>query len=268
MSEPVPVHNRPALLMENCTEFDEKNCLVIADLHMGLENELRKKGFRVPSMSETLFSSIQILSGDAAVLIILGDVKHSILVDERYEKHDIVQFLARLSFLFDRVVLVPGNHDGNIAELVEMVGRDNISVSDNRGLVVGDVGLFHGHTWPSAEVMGCKTIVMGHNHPVLAFEDSHGVLNKKEAWLKLPLSGCADGCHDITDKYDQIPDELIILPAFNPYLGGVDMVRDGFLGPFLKAVPDTFLDSIHAFLLDGTYMGELGDIRDSRRDIF
>ncbi len=268
MSAPIPVHGQPALLMENCAEFDGENCLVIADLHLGLENELRKKGFRVPPMSEALFSTIQSLSEQAENLVILGDIKHSISVDERYEKKSIVQFLGRLSFLFNRVILVPGNHDGNLAELVEVVMRKNITVSDSRGMVLGGVGLFHGHTWPSADVMACETAAMGHNHPVLAFEDSHGVLTKKEAWLKLPLHGCAETSDALAGKYDKLPDELIILPAFNPYLGGVDVVREGLMGPFIRALDDSCVDGIHAFLLDGTYMGELGDIRESRRDIY
>ncbi len=268
MGSPVPLHDRPAILTEGCGEFGGENCLIIADLHLGLENELRKKGFRVPSMTDFLFSSIQALSSEAENLVILGDVKHSISVDERYEKREIAQFLARLSFLFNRLILIPGNHDGNLPELAKSAGRDNITVTDSRGTVLNGIGLFHGHTWPSGEVMACETVLMGHNHPVLAFEDSHGVLNKKEAWLKLPLDGCAEPLTDIAQRYERLPRELIVLPAFNPYLGGVDVVREGFLGPFLRALPDSCTDSMHAFLLDGTYMGELGDIRDSRRDIF
>lgn len=268
MSSPIPLPDRPAILIEECTEYGGEKCLVIADLHLGLETELRKKGFRVPSMDEALFSLIMPLADSAENIVILGDTKHSISLDEGYEKKRIVQFLAKISFLFKRVILVPGNHDGNIGELVASIRRENISVTDNRGTVLGGVGLFHGHTWPSQEVMSCESVLMGHNHPTLAFEDSHGVLSKKEAWLKIPLHGCVAQDGDIASRYESIPRELIMLPAFNPYLGGVDVVRDGFLGPLAKALPPSCIDGAHTFLLDGTYMGELGDIREGRGDIF
>ncbi len=267
MSSPIPLPDRPAIVIENCTEFDGEKCLVIADLHLGLETELRKKGFRVPSMDEALFSLIMPLADSAENLVILGDIKHSISLEESYERKRIVQFLAKISFLFNRIVLVPGNHDGNIGELAASVQRENISVTDSRGIVLGGAGLFHGHTWPSPEVMSCESVLMGHNHPTLALADSHGVLSKKEAWLKIPLHGCTEENGEIASRYDSIPGELIILPAFNPYLGGVDVVRDGLLGPLPKSLPKSCTDGAHIFLLDGTYMGEIGDIRESRGDI-
>lgn len=266
MSGPIPVIDRPAILIDDCEEFGGENCLVIADLHLGLEIELRKKGFRVPSMDETLLSLLLSMADTSNNLVILGDVKHSISPDERYEKKKITQFLAKISYIFKRVVIVPGNHDGNIDELVVSTQRENIEVADSRGIVLGRTGLFHGHTWPSPAVMSCESVIMGHNHPVVGFEDSHGVISKKEAWLKIPLSDCiGDGQLDgeMASIYDSLPQELIILPAFNPYLGGVDVVRDGFMGPLLKFLPRACTDGAHIFLTDGTYIGELEDIRGS-----
>lgn len=262
MSGPIPVIDRPAILIDECEEFSGENCLVIADLHLGLEIEMRKKGFRVPSMDETLFSLLLSMADTSNNLVILGDVKHSISLDGRYEKKKVLQFLAKISYIFKRVVIVPGNHDGNIGELVASTERENIVVADSRGIVLGRTGLFHGHAWPSPEVMSCESAIMGHNHPVVGFEDSHGVISKREAWLKIPLSSCIeDG--EMASMYDSIPRELIILPAFNPYLGGVDVVRDGFMGPILKSLPQPCTDGAHIFLMDGTYLGELEDIRGS-----
>src|SRR2546428_822224 len=52
--------------------------LVVADLHIGLEEELQEKGIRVPSRAEGMGRKLMDLAArrGATRLVILGDVKH------------------------------------------------------------------------------------------------------------------------------------------------------------------------------------------------
>ena len=60
------------------------------------------------------------------------------------------------------VILVPGNHDANIQQLIP----NDVTVTNSIGLVIGDVLLTHGHTMPTENFSSIKKIVMGHIHPV------------------------------------------------------------------------------------------------------
>src|SRR2546427_3997251 len=52
--------------------------LVVADLHIGIEEELHEKGIRVPSRAEVMGRKLVELADrrGASRLVILGDVKH------------------------------------------------------------------------------------------------------------------------------------------------------------------------------------------------
>ena len=59
------------------------------------------------------------------------------------------------------VILVPGNHDGNISRLVP----DSVSISSQSGVIIDGVLLTHGHAMPSEKFSSVGNIVMGHVHP-------------------------------------------------------------------------------------------------------
>src|SRR5256886_16418847 len=54
------------------------DALVVADLHIGLEEELREKGVHIPSRAEAMGRKLAEIAArrGASRIIILGDVKH------------------------------------------------------------------------------------------------------------------------------------------------------------------------------------------------
>ena len=146
--------------------------LLIADPHIGWEMELQKKGIHVPSQTIKLFNKLEALirEYEPDSLAILGDVKYTVVRAELGEWHDIPDFFGKLSNLICNIEVIRGNHDANLEPLLP----ENVKILPATGAVIGDVGVFHGHKWPSPELLKCKTLVMGHLHPVVMFRDPAG----------------------------------------------------------------------------------------------
>lgn len=218
---------------------------------------MMKKGFHVTSRTEDMFNTIIDCKGDCSRLVILGDVKDAVPGSSKQEFREIPDFFERLYVHFDLIDIVRGNHDTNIEEFLP----PKIRVRPASGISVDGVGLFHGHTWPSAEVMKCRTVVFAHEHPAVMFRDGVGKQSTEPCWVRGKfLSGC--------DKYPEYPENFIIIPAFNRLLSGSPMnVNNGkFLGPLLN---EDFLDLDNSsfYLLDGVNLGKRKDLMvDSKYD--
>lgn len=224
---------RRALLLEG-------RALLVADLHIGVEYELEKKGIRIPSqwkdMAEEILS-IKKESG-ADVLIINGDLKHSI-PSEKWEFRDLRYFFREISDAFDEIHFVKGNHDGGIQYQLPSW----VYMHPGTGFVFSDAGIFHGHAWPSEELMNSEVLIMAHMHPALRFTDSIGNSQTEPCWIKGRYAG----------------KELIVMPAMNRFYGGAPVNDRKFLGPVLKSA-DFDAENAEIYLLDGTYMGKIGEI--------
>lgn len=241
MTEIQPVYGVPALRVGNA--------LVIADLHIGLEAQLMSKGFHIASRTEDMFDAILDSKGGCSKLIVLGDVKNSVPGSSKQEYREIPDFFCRLIEHFNTITVVRGNHDTNIEEYLP----PEIKTAPATGMRIGDVGFVHGHTWPSADVMACRTLVMAHNHPAMSFVDGVGKQVSEPCWFR----GCfvSGG-----DRYLEHPDEFIVVPAFNRILGGspVNALNGEFIGPIMK--PEYVnLDDARIYLLDGICLGKRSD---------
>lgn len=228
-----PVSGRRALLISG-----ERRALVIADLHIGIEYALERKGIRIPSqwraMAEEVADMQRKVSAD--VLIIDGDLKHGIKAGKR-EIRDTRAFLSEMSALFGEVYLVKGNHDGGLQYEV----RDIVNMIGSSGFVFDDVGIFHGHARPSEEVMGADALVMGHMHPSVRFVDRLGNSQSEPCWIK--------------GRYGDR--EIVVMPAMNRFYGGSAVNEGEFLGPVLRS-KDFAAEDAEIYLLNGTYMGKMG----------
>lgn len=161
------IPNVPALLL--------KNKVVIADVHLGLvsffDKELIKQALNLAKYGDEL--------------IILGDLKHI------GKKGRIKEFVE----IFDKeITLVKGNHDVKI--------NVNINIESSRGIRIGKYGLFHGHAFPSDDVLQAKKLIFAHAHPSILLTDEVGGL-KERVWL--------EGKAEI----DGEKKELLVMPAFN-----------------------------------------------------
>ena len=229
----LPVHGRRALSISDT--------LVVADLHIGVEYELEKKGIRVPAQWKAMAEEIIEMGKEvgAKTLVMNGDVKHGI-PSEKWEFRDVRLFLKEIRPHFREIHIVKGNHDGGIeGHLYPWV-----HMHDSSGMIVDDFGILHGHAWPSEEVSKVRTLVIAHTHPSILFTDSLGNSHKEPCWIKGRYG----------DK------ELIVMPAMSRFYGGSPVNEGKLLGPILNS--DEFdVDGAEIYLLDGTYVGKLGKIK-------
>ena len=243
MTEIQPVHGIPALRVGTT--------LVIADLHIGLEAQLVSKGFHITSRTEDMFDAIMAASDGCNKLIVLGDVKNSVPGSSKQEYREIPDFFCRLSEHFNSVTVVRGNHDTNIEEFVPGAVR----IYHASGTKIGDVGLIHGHTWPSADTMSCRILVMGHEHPTALFKDGVGAHMSEPCWMRGRFRDVSD------ERYPALPQEFILVPAFNRLLGGspVNVIGGELLGPLMNSgLLD--LEDAHLYTLDGIDLGRRADL--------
>jgi hypothetical protein len=267
---------------------NSEKILVISDLHIGWEMSLIEEGIHVPSQTVKLLERLkQIISSESPDrLLILGDIKHTVAKIETEEWRDVPMFFDEVSKIVPLVQILPGNHDGDIEALLP----ENVMVLPPRGITIGDFGLFHGHSWPVLEILGCRTLVIGHVHPVITFRDPIGFRITRQVWVKAPcnssmLARAMLKGHGLKIRRKESLDEalgrldvslgvsnLIIMPSFNDFLGGqtintYGLTRKerfkGFIGPVLRSGSIDF-ENAEIYLLDGTFLGSLGRLRKFR----
>jgi putative SbcD/Mre11-related phosphoesterase len=268
----------PAALIKT----EKAKTVVIADLHIGWEMALRNKGIHVPSQTPKLLQKLETLlsHNKPDKLLILGDVKYSVVATEPGEWHDIPEFFSTLRNYVRDIAIVRGNHDANLEPLLP----ENITLLPATGTTIGDVGLFHGHKWPSPTLLKCKTLFMGHLHPIVVFRDPAGFKITRQAWVKAKCNTTQlskillqkqrikiEGTPEETVKkhYNFKPrtDQMFIMPSFNDFLGGRPInetrPRKGqtpMVGPVLRSEA-VDLPTSEIYLLDGTYLGTLNQLR-------
>jgi putative SbcD/Mre11-related phosphoesterase len=243
------IPNEPALLIWNKIRI-----LVVADLHIGIEAELKEKGFNLPSQTEKIVSKLLMLCADHEIdeLIILGDMKHNVPLTSRQEFYEIPSILKRLDGVVNRIHITPGNHDGNLMKLLPK----RIDYHGSKGFVYEKVGFFHGHTWPSVDVMNCDHVILAHEHPTIQFIETLGGVDYRRVWVKAKLNG-----KKVQKKYPGSKSEILILPAFNDLCTGtaINDQNSKYLGPILtNELVD--MENAEIYLLDGTFVGNLRDL--------
>lgn len=270
----------PAALIKN----GKTKILLIADPHIGWEIALQEKGIHVPSQTQKLLAKLTsiITQYKPDQLVVLGDVKYTVVRAELGEWHDIPDFFSELTGIVSNVSVVRGNHDANLDPLLP----ENVSLLPATGLVIGDVGVFHGHMWPSPALLACKTLVMGHVHPVVVFRDPAGFKINRQVWMKakcntellakiflqkhnVKIEGTVNETLRRHYGFKARASELFIMPSFNDFLGGRPIneahprKQEGgevLIGPLLRSEA-VDVDNSEVYLLDGTYLGTLNQLK-------
>ena len=271
--------NPAALVKSNKTKT-----LLIADPHLGWEMQLQEKGIHVPSQTSKILNKLIAIICEYKPdrLVILGDVKYTVVSHVFGEWQDIPDFFRKLQDTIGNIAIVRGNHDANLEPLLPK----SIELLPATGTVIGDVGVFHGHKWPSPMLLGCKTLVMGHLHPVVVFRDPAGFKMTRQVWMKTKVDseGLAkillkkagvkieNSVLDSLEKHYGVKlraSELYIMPSFNDFLGGrpinenrprKESSREELIGPVLRSEAMD-VDEAELYLLDGTYLGTLNQLR-------
>lgn len=271
----------PALVIENSEKI-----LVVADLHIGWERAWSESGIYVPSQADKLrkklLSVVERHKPDRVIL--LGDVKQAITRLSMEEWREIPKFFEALQEHVNEVIVIRGNHDGDLEPLTP----STIRIHPSSGLTIGSnprIGLFHGHAWPSPEVLSSEILIMGHIHPVVWFRDRLGLWTVRQVWVKTECSG--ERMTSAYLKYLNLKTNgdpqaafklktglhvgdarLIILPAFNDLVGGVSINRleTRLLGPILRS-RGVDVEAAEIYLLDGTYLGKTGQLQKFLTDL-
>ena len=234
----------------------EKKILIISDLHIGIEYELGQSGIRIHKQIEKFKDILDKLIEltKAKILVILGDVKHKVPGASIQELRDIPKFLEYLSTKM-KVFITKGNHD----DYLETLAPVSVKLYNSKGFEIGKYGFFHGHAWPSKILMQCDYLFMGHIQPSIQFEDELGYRSRQQVWLKGKLN------QEVIKKKYKINStgrlNIIIFPAFNTLSGSLNIASDEDLsGPLLTSKAMN-LDDMRTYLLDGTYLGLLKNIK-------
>ena len=253
-----PIRGARALVIKLARE----RSLVVADLHLGIEGELASKGVSLPSqipkVKERLLELIKRRRPDR--LIFLGDVKHNVPIASWQEWRELPGFFEELAKLV-RVEIIRGNHDGGLEGMVPQ----GVKIHGARGIVLGKrkrVGLMHGHTWPSPEVLNVKLLASAHNHPAVEFRDELGGRTIEPVWLRAKLD-TSKFPRRLQEQIEGEPPELLVTPAFSELVGGAAVNRGipkELIGPIFKSGA-VELDEAEAYLLDGTFLGKVCDLR-------
>jgi hypothetical protein len=260
--------------------------LVIPDLHLGFEKALSARGVRIPSQTPKLLNRIERLIDEYSpgCLIFLGDVKHGTARIERQEWLEVPQFFQELAGRVSEVHVIPGNHDGNLKDLLPR----EVALHPSSGLLLSHngetVSLFHGHTWPPKEAFTSQVLVMAHHHFTLELRDSMGYRFVEPVWVMarwdrkrvakayLNYLGLKDVKKPLTAfqrrfglRLDR--PRIIVMPTFNPLLGGapINAPWDGEqIGPIFRHGVIRPSD-VEIHLLDGTFLGRVSTLL-ARRD--
>ncbi len=211
--------------------------VVIGDLHIGYEVSAKDKGLHLPLQFNRYISRLKELKDitEAQELIILGDVKDSVLMPSFDELNELLRVFEEISKIF-RITIVQGNHDAYLDKILQKYA----SFSAATGLVISEkeakVGLAHGHARPSDECLEADVLVLAHMHFYIKYNNT-----KYPVWL-------------IGRRGRQT---LILMPPFNDLLSGFYVEDVNAVVPFT----DYPLYQMDVVTLDGYYLGKLKELR-------
>ena len=142
---------------------------------------------------------------------------------------------------------------------------DLVTYASSRGVLIKaeqKIFLFHGHTWPSKDVLRADLVVMGHLHPMVSLRTDVGGVLKKRVWLILEGDRgiLAERLKSKTRMRRKL--KLIVMPAFNPILTGISVnsltPRDR-LWPLMRG-GGFELRQAEVITLNGERLGRVGEL--------
>ena len=248
MSQINIVENKPALLIDIRIDNKAIKILVISDLHLGSTywsrgNGISRDWYRITTEIESELKDI-VISNKVDSIILLGDIKNNIYKVVKDDWNLIPKLLHSLSAIC-QVYLIPGNHDSKIG----LVTPENIHLMGVKGMVLGDILLTHGHTFPSELRSNINKIIMGHLHPTFFRENS--VLNGQKVWIFLKVK------KDVIFPSTKGSLEIVMLPSYSKYVYGNSRMRNRRTNsPILKKIlRKEIIEKCLIVSIDGTILG-------------
>ncbi|MBU2561747.1 MAG: metallophosphoesterase [Nanoarchaeota archaeon] len=217
--------------------LSSEKVLVLADLHIGIEDSLVKQGMLVPKFHfrdlvdrvEKIFSELKSQRKEVKVIVINGDLKHEFGRISDEEWRNTLKMLDWLARKCSRIVLVRGNHDTVLGPIAE---RRKVLFVDE--MILGDKLICHGDRIPEIPP-AVKTIIIGHEHPAVSLHEEL----RKETYKAF-----------IVGKWNR--NKLVVQPSLNPLMEGTDVNSEKLLSPFLQKDLGNFdvyivADKVYAF---------------------
>jgi len=242
----------PALVIEG-----EKRLLIVADLHFGIEADLAAHGLHFRSRSadrlEHLLKTID--ATDPDMLILLGDIKHSIPSLTRQEYYELPGILDAIRSRISLKVF-PGNHDIGIERYLL-----DTEIQPRNGTILDGVGYLHGHMYPSPHLTG-HLIVIGHHHPLFLLKDEVGCSLQTPAYLRAGLDLERLGMDPTLENTPAT--RVLFMPSFNE-IAGYDILQI-IKNPFSPISRWMKKDEAEIILADGTYIGPVSSLQSDESD--
>ncbi len=201
--------------------------LVMADLHLGYEAVMAKRGMLLPQANlRAILSSIDNATKvkEVSTVIVNGDIKNDFSTVDQAEFNELYDFCNHVKALGLKIVLIKGNHD-NFVERYRDAFKFEVHAQEAK---IGGFFFFHGEEMPSSSG---KLMVMGHEHPAIGVYDAAGRLEK----LKCFLYGKYRGSN------------LLVLPAMNYFSSGTAVniePKGNLLSPLLKRTGANGMEAI------------------------
>ena len=228
------------VLVENAVFLPDVSTLVISDLQLGHEEQLRELGSNI--VYEQAMQMIGLLEAlidqtKAQRLVINGDLKHEFGRISPQERRDILHLLRTFKDKVE-IVVVRGNHDTLTEILTKEVGVPMHDVWHAGGFYA-----VHGHALPDEEdraYQEAHTVIIGHVHPAIRLDD--GVRNERYKCFLIGSYG---------------KKRLVVLPSFTTIVEGSDILKVASNSPFLQG------NSSHVYVLADEIrpFGKVADLR-------
>ena len=225
------LHPHPALLL---SDNNEKH-IVISDLHIGFEERFIKRGISIQSSTTKMQNVLSelIIKEKPNDVIILGDIKDSFVSATKSERIEVPRFFREISKL-SNIRIIPGNHDGNIKQLLP----NNITVEDVYGINIEKTTLLHGHTNINESFRKSNRIIIGHLHTI--YNQQSSPLTGYQLWSILKAK------KEYLFKEEDGMIEIIALPSFNKELtsSGFSIHRKKNICPIIRKVKPHITEAI------------------------
>lgn len=190
--------------------FQSESILALADLHLGYSWAHRAQGQMLPvSPKDDTLARIQQLLDDYQPqrLVLLGDIVHRALPVKA-----LIDELAALFTLVDQkteLILLAGNHDRQLQQLLKQLGRKQILHSEYAS---GQNVFLHGDrpaTQPAARY------IIGHEHPAISLGDGVATSRKFPCFL--------------------LAENVVTLPSFSNWSAHTPLNAYDFMSPLARS---------------------------------
>lgn len=199
-----------------CLYIKKNKALVVADLHLGYEESLNKRGILVPrTQFKEIYKSLSHILSSKKIdsVVITGDLKHEFGTIHESERKNILQLIDLFLEYTKNLIVIKGNHDVTLPFITMKKGIELLAYYK-----LGDITICHGdEVLDNEDFKKSKIIIIGHEHPAIGIKEK-----SKYEIFKCFLKG------KFLDK------TLIVVPSFNPLTAGTDILRGNLLSPFLQ----------------------------------